>query len=151
MVAFLAPLVVRLIPVVRVPSPVLEIVAGVALAIGVGLALSAAGFTSAPLLVAIVLSATAPGLVVPVLKDAGQIESDTGQLLVAAASIADFGAVILLSLFFSGPMMSGIATGIGSTLLLLGGLVLVAPSTRLAVTSTPTVRSTAAGYRARTA
>lgn len=30
-VAFLAPLVVRLIPVVRVPSPVLEIVAGIVL------------------------------------------------------------------------------------------------------------------------
>jgi Kef-type K+ transport system membrane component KefB len=38
-----------------------------------------------------VLCATSLGLVVPVLKDAGRIESDTGQLIVAAASIADFG------------------------------------------------------------
>ena len=39
-----------------------------------------------------------------------------GQLIIAAASIADFGAIILLSLFFSGE------GGTGSTLLLLGSL-----------------------------
>ena len=92
-----------------------------AIAIGAGLALAAAGFTSAPLLVAIVLCATSLGLVVPVLKDAGQIASETGQLIVAAASIADFGAVILLSLFFSES-----STGIGGKLLLLVGLAIVA-------------------------
>ena len=41
--------------------------------------------------------------------------------MIAAASIADFGAVILLSLFFSGE-----ATGPGAQLLLIGGLVLLA-------------------------
>jgi Kef-type K+ transport system membrane component KefB len=176
-VAVVAPLVVRAIPVVRVPSPVLEIVAGIALgpsvlgwvaidppvqvlaliglafllflagleidvhrlrgrplqlalagfalsfaiAIGLGGALSAARFTTAPLLVAITLCATSLGLVAPVLKDAGAIDGDAGQLVVAAASIADFGAVILLSLFFSAE-----SAGIGPMLLLLGGLALVA-------------------------
>ena len=37
----------------------------------------------------------------PVLKDADEIASTFGQLVIAAASIADFGGVILLSLFFS--------------------------------------------------
>jgi Kef-type K+ transport system membrane component KefB len=37
-----------------------------------------------------------------VLKDAGEISSTFGQLIIAAASIADFGAIILLSIFFSG-------------------------------------------------
>jgi Kef-type K+ transport system membrane component KefB len=92
-----------------------------AIALGCGFALAAAGFTRAPLLVAIVLCATSLGLVVPVLKDAGQIDGDTGQLIVAAASIADFGAVILLSLFFSAS-----SAGIGSMLLLLAGLAVVA-------------------------
>jgi Kef-type K+ transport system membrane component KefB len=41
------------------------------------------------------------GLVIPILKDAGQISSDFGQLVVAGASIADFGTVVLLALFFS--------------------------------------------------
>ena len=56
-------------------------------------------------------------MLVPVLKDAGEISSSFGQLIIAAASIADFGAIILLSVFFSGE------GGTGSTLLLLGCLV----------------------------
>jgi len=57
---------------------------------------------------------------VPVLKDAGQASSDLGQLVIAAASIADFGAVILLSLFFSRE-----ATSTTTKLVLLGGFLLV--------------------------
>ena len=176
LVAFLAPLVVNALPVVRVPSPVLEIVAGIVLgpsvlgwvrvdapvevlalvglafllflagleidvhrlrgrplrlalggfalsfliAIVASLLLAAGGFTSAPLLVAIILVATSLGLVVPVLKDAGQVGTDTGQLIIAAASIADFGAVILLSLFFSEE-----STALSTRLLLLAGLAVV--------------------------
>jgi Kef-type K+ transport system membrane component KefB len=41
-------------------------------------------------------------VIVPVLKDSGNVGSSFGQLVIAAASIADFGAIILLSLFFSG-------------------------------------------------
>src|SRR6185312_4085660 len=74
----------------------------------------------APLLVAIILSATSLGVLIPVLKDAGEISSTFGQLIVAAGTIADFGAVILLSIFFSGE------GGIGSTLLLIGSLVVLA-------------------------
>jgi Kef-type K+ transport system membrane component KefB len=55
-----------------------------------------------------------------VLKDAGQISSTFGQLIIAAGTIADFGAVILLSIFFSGE------GGVGSTLLLIAGLALLA-------------------------
>src|SRR5699024_8647668 len=54
-----------------------------------------------PVLVAVALSATSLGLVVPVLKDAGQLERGLGQAVVAAASVADFAAIVLLSLFFS--------------------------------------------------
>jgi Kef-type K+ transport system membrane component KefB len=56
-------------------------------------------------------------VLVPVLKDSGQISSTLGQLIIAAGTIADFGAVILLSIFFSGE------GGVGSTLILIGGLV----------------------------
>ena len=59
-------------------------------------------------MIAIILSATALGLVVPVLKDAGQLHSQVGQTALAAASIADFTAIVLLSLFFSS---SGGSTG----------------------------------------
>ena len=90
------------------------------LALGVGASLQAAGQVRSALLIAIILVATSLGLVVPVLKDAGEVASEFGQLVVAAGTIADFGAVILLSLFFSGE--SG---GVGSKLILLGGFVLV--------------------------
>src|SRR5919199_1893320 len=87
-----------------------------AIGLGVALLLSAGGLVDTPLLVAIILCATSLGVLVPVLKDAGEIGSTFGQLIIAAASIADFGAIILLSIFFSGE------GGMGSTLLLLGAL-----------------------------
>jgi Kef-type K+ transport system membrane component KefB len=91
-----------------------------AIALVVALGLSAGGLVETPLLVAIILCATSLGVIVPVLKDSGEISSPFGQLIVAAASIADFGAIILLTLFFSGE------GGVGATLLLLGALVVLA-------------------------
>jgi Kef-type K+ transport system membrane component KefB len=172
-VAFAAPFVLGLFPRVRLPSVVLEIVAGIvvgpsllglaavddavavmalvgltfvlflagleieldklrgpllrltlvafalsfAIAVAVAFGLRAGGLVQTPLLVAIILCSTSLGVLVPVLKDAGEISSSFGQLIIAGASIADFGAIILLSLFFSGE------GGTGSTVLLLGGLV----------------------------
>lgn len=175
-VAFAAPFVLGLFPSVRLPSVVLEILAGIvigpsvlgivevdetisvisvlglafllflaglevdfsrlrgpilrltlvgfavsfALAFLVALGLKASGLIETPLLVAIILCATSLGVLIPVLKDAGEISSTFGQLIVAAGTIADFGAVILLSIFFSGE------GGVGSTLLLIGSLVVLA-------------------------
>src|SRR6516165_6110467 len=72
-------------------------------------------------------SATSLGLVVPVLKDAGQVDSDVGQSALAAASIADFAAIVLLSLFFS----SGGSTG--SKVVVLGAFAGLVVATGLAV------------------
>ncbi|MEA2425724.1 MAG: hypothetical protein QOH13_2134 [Thermoleophilaceae bacterium] len=171
-IAFAAPLLLGLFPSVRLPSPVLEIVAGIvvgpsvldwaqndetvavmatiglafllflagleiefsklrgdvlrlatlgfalslAIAVVAGFGLKAAGVVQTSLLVAIILSATSLGVIIPVLKDAGEISSTFGQLVVAAGSVADFGAIILLSAFFSGKGSTG------STLLLIGSL-----------------------------
>lgn len=92
----------------------------VALALVVAFALRAAGLIEAPLFVAIMLSATTLGIVVPVLADAGEVGTPLGQQIIAAASIADFSAIVLLSLFFSGESES-----VGATVLLLGGFVLL--------------------------
>jgi Kef-type K+ transport system membrane component KefB len=98
--------------------------AGFGLSVGIGvlagLAFHAVGYVRSPFLLAIALSATSLGLVVPILKDAGQLERELGQLVVAAASVADFGAILLLSFFFS---ESG--SGPAVKLLLLGGLALL--------------------------
>ena len=91
-----------------------------AIALAVGALLRAGGLIQSPLLIAIVLCATSLGVLIPVLKDAGQISSRFGQLVIAAGTIADFGAVILLSIFFSGE------GGIGATILLLGALAVFA-------------------------
>ena len=93
------------------------------LALLIGLGLYASGLVKSPLLVGIALSATSVGIVIPVLKDAGQVGTSFGQLVVAGASIAEIATIVLLSLFFSGE-----ASGIGVKLVLLGlfGLFVIA-------------------------
>jgi Kef-type K+ transport system membrane component KefB len=95
---------------------------------GAGASFTAAGWVSQPLLLAIALSATSLGLVVPVLKDAGQVRSEVGQTALAAASIADFAAIVLLSLFFSS---SGGSTG--AKVIVLGAFAGLVAVTGLAV------------------
>src|SRR5437763_7132621 len=99
---------------------------GVSFAVGgvVGLALDAGGFVRSPLFIAIVLVSTSLGVIVPVLKDSDNIGSNFGQLVIAAASIADFGGVILLSLFFSGKGSTD-TTGKAVLLGVFGALVLL--------------------------
>jgi Kef-type K+ transport system membrane component KefB len=75
--------------------------ASLGLALVVALIFDTVELVDAPLLVAIILAATSFGIVVAVLKDAGQTATPFGQLVIAGASIADFSTVILLSLFFS--------------------------------------------------
>jgi Kef-type K+ transport system membrane component KefB len=89
------------------------------IAVVVSQLLKAAGLVETPLLVAIILCATSLGVIIPVLKDVGELTSKFGQLVLAAASIADFGAVILLSFFFSGE------GGPGSTAILLAVFVVL--------------------------
>ena len=171
-VAVLAPLLLGFAPRLRLPSPVLEIAAGVALGPGglgwvhadlpvqvlavVGLAfllfvsgleidvralrgrplrrsvagyaitlvlglaiafaLRATGTIGDAALLAVTLSATSLGLVVPVLKDAGELESPIGTQILVAASVADLAAIVLLSLLFSGGSSSP-----GAKVVLLGG------------------------------
>ncbi len=109
-------------------SAVLGFALSFAISAAIAAGLASAGLIAAPLLVAIILTATSLGVVVPVLKDVNQVASEFGQQVIAAASVADFGAVILLSLFFSRE-----ARGTGAQLLLLGSLVLLAAIVGLAV------------------
>jgi Kef-type K+ transport system membrane component KefB len=73
-----------------------------ALALVVGYGLRAADLVRSPLLIAIILSATGLGIILPILKDAGETSTPFGQVVVAGASIAEVGPIVLLSLFFSG-------------------------------------------------
>ena len=92
----------------------------VVLGVAVGYGLQGVGLAKDPLLVGIALMATSLGLVVPVLKDAGQADRPVGQLAIAGASTGEVTAVVLLSVFFS--QRGG---ALGGRLLLLGLLFLV--------------------------
>ena len=184
-VAFAAPLALGLAPALRLPSVVLELVAGIvvgpsvlgwvrvdepvevlsllglafllllaglevefdmlrgsllrtaalgfalsfAIALAFALVLDAAGVTGSPLLIAIILSATSLGVVIPVLKDSGEAATAFGQLVIAAASIADVATVVLLSLFFSEK-----SSGVGAKLVLLIGFGALVAAIVVAVT-----------------
>jgi len=84
------------------------------LALAFGFGLQTIGLVRSPLLVAIILVATSLGVVVPLLKDSGESTSRFGQLVIGAASLAEFGPIILLSLFFSRA-----AAGLGTQMFLL--------------------------------
>ena len=79
------------------------------IALVLGLALKAGDLVRSPLLVAIVLSATGLGIILPILKDAGETSTPFGQVVIAGASIAEVVPIVLLSLFFSGK--GGIGAG----------------------------------------
>ena len=96
-------------------------VASFALGLAAGLALRAAGEVRSAVLVAIVLSATSLGVVIPVLRDAGATQLPLGRLVIAAASVADIATILLLSLLFSEEGGS-----VTSTLALLGAFAALA-------------------------
>jgi Kef-type K+ transport system membrane component KefB len=98
------------------------------LAVVVGYALRAADLVKSPLLVAIILSATGLGVILPILKDAGQTTTPFGGVIVAGSSIAEIGPIVLLSLFFSGE--SG---GLGSKLVLLIGFAVFVAAVGVAI------------------
>lgn len=85
-----------------------------------GLGFGAAEWVKSPVLVAIMLASTSSGLVASVLKGTGAIDTELGQTSMAGGAIADFGAVVLLSLAFSS---SGGSTGGRAVLLATFGLV----------------------------
>ncbi len=84
------------------------------IAIAVGYLLHADSLVQSPLLIAVILSATSLGVILPVLKDSGQLDTPFGQVVVAGASIAEVVPIVLLSLLFSEH-----AAGVGSQLALL--------------------------------
>ena len=94
------------IDVERLRSP-LSRLAGVAFGVSVALALLIgflfylAGQVSTPVLLAIILMSTSAGLLLPLLKDAGEVTTEFGQLIMTASVIAEIVPILLLSLLFS--------------------------------------------------
>ena len=76
-------------------------VASAALALLIAYGLQLGGQIQDGLLVAIILMATSLGILVPIIKDAGQSETDFGHLIMAAGSLAELLPLVLVSVFFS--------------------------------------------------
>jgi Kef-type K+ transport system membrane component KefB len=112
----------------RIGTIGLGFVASLVLAVGCAFALQLIETTKNPLFVAIVLASTSLGLVVPVLRDAGEVETGFGQVVLAGASIAEFATILLVSLFFSTNPTSS-----GSQVFLIAGFALVVVITGLAM------------------
>jgi Kef-type K+ transport system membrane component KefB len=106
----------------------LGFVASLAIALVIALGLDAAGLVKSPLLIAIIAAATSLGVVIPVLKDAGESSTQFGQVVLAGASIADVATIVLLSLFFSSH-----SSGLGAKLSLLGAFATFVAAIGLAV------------------
>jgi Kef-type K+ transport system membrane component KefB len=94
------------IDVERLRGP-LSRLAGLAFVVSAGIGLLcallfwAAGQASQPVLLAIILMSTSAGLLLPLLKDAGEASSKFGQLIMTAAALAEIVPIMLLSLLFS--------------------------------------------------
>lgn len=54
-----------------------------------------------PLLIAIALSGTSVGIVIPVLSDSGYLHTPTGVFTLAGGAVAEFGTIVLLGMFFA--------------------------------------------------
>lgn len=87
----------------------------------VGYGLYGIGQVKSPLFIAIILVATSFSGLIPLLIDTGEISTDLGQITIAGAMIAQFGSILLLSLFFSGQ-----STNINTKLVLFASFVLLA-------------------------
>jgi Kef-type K+ transport system membrane component KefB/Trk K+ transport system NAD-binding subunit len=84
-------------------SPILLAVVGFALTLTVAflfsLALQAAGWVRDAVLMGLILSTTSLGLVVPVLKERGELRTPYGQTLLLASLTADFATMFLISIY----------------------------------------------------
>jgi Kef-type K+ transport system membrane component KefB len=87
-----------------------------------------AGQAEQPLLLAIILMSTSTGLLLPLLKDAGQESTAFGQLVMTAAALAEIVPIMLLSLFFSAtsatPGAQAVSLAIFIVLIVLSGTAL---------------------------
>ena len=90
----------------RLRSPLTRL-AGIAFGCSAALAVLCAvlfwlpGPETQPILLAIIFSSTSAGLLLPLLKDAGEGSTEFGQLVMTAAAIAELVPILLLSLLFS--------------------------------------------------
>lgn len=106
----------------------LGMVVSLVLAAAIGFGLDLLHLVRAPVFVAIVLSATGLGVLLPIFEDAPEVSGLFSRLVTTAATFGEFTPILLLTLLFSRE-----ATGIGTRLLLLGAFAALALALGLAL------------------
>ncbi|MCX6391161.1 MAG: cation:proton antiporter [Actinobacteria bacterium] len=84
----------------RIVRLALAYVLSLALALLVGTALSVAGVDLSPLFLMVLLTATGLGVLLPIMKDAGYLDTELGQVIFGACAIAEVIPLVLLSTLF---------------------------------------------------
>lgn len=74
----------------------------IALALGFAGVLHAAGYVTSPLYLGIALATTALGILMPVLRDLGELDTRFGTFTVAAGTLGEFGPIVAIALLLSG-------------------------------------------------
>lgn len=87
----------------------------IVLALALTFALQAAGLVSDPVLVAIALSTTAIGTLLPILREAGELDTAFGRFVQGAGAIGEFGPIVLFSLLLTGDQGFAMRSGVMAT------------------------------------
>lgn len=95
------------------PLAILYLLLTIALALLIGFGLSSFGLTKNPILMALILSTTSLGIVVPMLKERGLTNTTYGQSTLVAALVSDFVTLLLLSV-----VIAAVSQGLSADLLL---------------------------------
>jgi Kef-type K+ transport system membrane component KefB len=93
-----------------------------ALGIGAAFLLRLLGLVGAPLLVALALTTTALGALLPILRDANELSGRFGILTLAAGAMGEFGPLLILSLL---PLEAGQSVGVNALVVLVFAIVAV--------------------------
>jgi Kef-type K+ transport system membrane component KefB len=81
------------------------------------------------MMVALALTTTALGVLLPILRDAGELETDFGHLVLAVGTVGEFGPIVVMSLVLTGTysgwldiglMLAFVAIAFGAALVALG-------------------------------
>ena len=88
------------------------------LSFGFSLLLYAFGMVESALIMALILSTTSVGIVVPLLKERAELNSDFGQALLLAAVVADFATMFLITLVAAVHLKGGLTIDVAIILLL---------------------------------
>jgi Kef-type K+ transport system membrane component KefB len=93
-----------------------------ALGIGAALLLHTLGLVGAPLLVALALTTTALGALLPILRDADELSRKFGILTLAVGAMGEFGPLLILSLL---PLEAGQSVGVNALVVVVFAIVAV--------------------------